>query len=454
VETTYEGIPAISVKVVLDNFPIKPCEACWNCGPPGPQFWVEIERQNPNGGTECWLRTFGVWGGMYGLDSWFYIVPWIYFGNGSIELLNPGQPGIDTCCYFPLKFEGSTWEIKTWPVVSGNYKVELYKWIEDWTFCWWCYDCLKHKFCPWWGPEEHFVLVASHIKKITNQSNDFTALTNLYYVSADNQDTLYNGSTMEVMKEYDIVCQIHTTKRIEDIPTQLIGYLEPEDVAPPTQKIFYRDPAGDIPLPCNQNYPLRIHAYRCTDGFMPYELFPGIEPPEWAEITRYLDCKLYGNDNQAYNDIMMRTYVLSYLQLDCTNDSTVCFRPTACEEMEFEFRFGAELGLKPDDDIRFRITDKDDNTVYENPIIIPYMPPFENPFGVPNPAQPHSMRLFWDGRVNMGPNTGHLADPALDSYSAIVEVYEDENPEPIMTSNIETFDVVPTIDSVLVTHYP
>jgi len=66
IETTWEDIPAISVKVHLDHFPIKPCESCPGCVPPPVEYWVQIERQNPNGGSECWLRSFGVWGGSYG----------------------------------------------------------------------------------------------------------------------------------------------------------------------------------------------------------------------------------------------------------------------------------------------------------------------------------------------------------------------------------------------------
>jgi hypothetical protein len=307
------------------------------------------------------------------------------------------------------------------------------------------------EFCSWGQGWWHFVQETTI--EIKNETNDFTALSDIFYVSADDRDTLYDGATMEVMKEYDIVCRIHSTKKIENIPDQLIGYLEPEGVEPPTQKIFYRDPAGDIPLPCDQDYPLRIYGYRCTDGFMPYELFPEIDPPEWAEITRYLDCKLYGEDNQAYNDIMMRTTIMSYLQLDCTNDSTVCFRPAAGERMEFVFRYGPKIGLNPDMDIRFRISDKDANLVYEQPLIIPYVEPFEDPFGLPPFSLADTMILTWDGRVNTGPNAGHLADPALDSYCAIVQIMNQQG-QPYMETNIETFDVVPTIDSVLVTHYP
>jgi hypothetical protein len=141
------------------------------------------------------------------------------------------------------------------------------------------------------------------------------------------------------------------------------------------------------------------------------------------------------------------------LQLDCTNDSTVCFRPTAGENMEFVFRYGPEIGLGPDDDVRFRVMDKDGNRVYEQPLRIPYTIHIDDPFGGPGFPAPDTMRLFWDGRINFGLFSGHLADPALDSYRAIVQVLDGQG-NPDMETNAETFDVVPTIDSVLVTHYP
>ena len=217
--------------------------------------------------------------------------------------------------------------------------------------------------------------------------------------------------------------------------------------------IFIRDPAGDYQFPCDQHYPYSIYGYRCFDSFMPYTMFPDINPQMWSEITRYLDCKLYPEENKSSNGIGIRTTVMSYLQLDCTNDSTVCFRPTADEQMEFVFRFGPEIGLTDDDDIRFRIEDKDGNRVYEKQIFIPYMDPFTNPFGFPPFSMADTMRLFWDGRINFGLNDGHLADPALDSYRAIVQVL-DSHGNPRMETNVESFDLVPTIDSVLVTHTP
>jgi hypothetical protein len=406
VETTWNGLPAISVKVHLNGFPIKPCDTCPYCAPPPVSFVVGIAWQNPNdpgGDPNCWIPTFAAYA-QYGL---FYISR-VYRGNGSITLLDPGQPGVDTCCYM-LKCSGSTWEIISWPVLSGMYKVELPG----------CGDCTQWKPCDWGPPS--YKLIDKKSKKINNQAADFLAFSDLFYVSSDDQDTLFSGATMEVAKEYDIVCRIHTSKSIEIIPDFLIGYLEPEDLIIPTQKIFIRDPAGDVPLPCNQNYPYRIFGYRCSDSFMPYTMFPHIDPPEWSYLTRYLDCKLYAEENHSRNGIGIRTTIMAGLQLDCTNDSTVCFRPAAWERMEFIFRYGPEMGLTPDHDLRFKISDKDGIWVYEEPISIPYMEPIEDELGIPFTPSADTMILTWDGRQNIGENAGHLADPDLSSYNAVVQ---------------------------------
>ena len=216
-EIEQDGYPGISFYIRFTGFDIKPCIYCFYCPPPPLVYYVRVLWQNPNdpgGDPECWIPAFGAYA-FYGDYGFFHTE--VFLGTGSITLLDPDPDWpeyYDPCCWSPLKCEGNTWQIKTWPVVSGVYRVELYKWIYDWTFCSWCYGCQAHKFCPWWGPEGHFAFVYSHTKKVTNESHDFTALNRLFYVSADNQDTLYDRSTMEVMREYDIVCQIHTTKRI------------------------------------------------------------------------------------------------------------------------------------------------------------------------------------------------------------------------------------------------
>jgi hypothetical protein len=330
---------------------------------------------------------------------------------------------------------GAVWEIFTFPVVSGMYRVDLYS-IDypEWNLgeCPWCIDCSAYKPCEY-GPSSAEFVTSDYVK-VNNEAIDYLAFTDLFYVSSDDQDTVRSGSTMEVAKEYDIVCR----------------YLEPEDVIISTQKAFIRDPAGDEIIPCNQNYPYRTYGYRCYDSFKPYTLFPHIEPHEWSELTRYLDCTMYADENDAERDYTIRTTIMAGLQLDCTNDSTVCFRPTAGEDIQFVFRYAPEMGLNPEMDIRFRVSDKDGITVYDEPLFIPYHEPFQDEFDFPEISAPDTMVITWDGRQNMGDNAGHLANPHLDSYSAIVQIFENQ----IMETNIETFDVVPTIDSLMLTHYP
>lgn len=61
------------------------------------------------------------------------------------------------------------------------------------------------------------------------------------------------------------------------------------------------------------------------------------------------------------------------------------------------------------------------------------------------------MNIIWDGRCNKHQYNGHLADPEKGIYSAgaMISIGEEH-----LKSNIDTFSVVPKIDSVIVTNWP
>ena len=201
---------------------------------------------------------------------------------------------------------------------------------------------------------------------MTNQLGDFAAFTELYFITPDDSDTLYNGSIMKIFDEYDVVCKITTTRDIHSIPYYLTGYLEPEGEPVPTQIMFERWPQGDYSFPCDDDYPLRTYAYRFSAGFIPVALFPAIPPEEWADITRYLECALYGNQNQMNNDARVRGTLMSGLQLDRQNDSTLCFIPANEEEMPFVFRYSPYIGLNPESDVRFRVWNVSNELIWKS----------------------------------------------------------------------------------------
>lgn len=463
IEVNYPNYTGMEFKISFGGFKLKPCDFDTKCIPPPVMFFVQVLWQNPNdltGDPECWIPVYvglAAYGPGDGPGGGY--IRNIH-GIGSIELLNPDHWGDFgcCCCYYPLRCERSYWKVSTWPLVSGIYKVKLYKFnYPEFEVCTWCFDeYLPSKICEWGWPQGAFV--AKRGLKVESELSDYGEFMQLYFLSADGQDSVFNGYSLKVMDDYNAVCKIITTRRIEDAPEQLIGYLLPEDALSPIQITFDRFPEEDYQFPCNQNYPVRIYAYKFNESFRPYQLFPDIEPAEWSNLTKYLDCYLYGVDNNMQNNISIRATVMAGLQLDCKNDSTVCFIPAAEEDIEFVFRYAPDMGFDSDTDIRFRIWDSDElgspsELVYEIPIILRDIDIGPNEWGIPDPQRPDTVRIIWDGRINIGGATeGHLANPHNDPYHARVEVLE--NDDPILASNTEMFDLVPIIDSMLVTHTP
>ena len=449
VATIYEGQPAMKFFVNFGGYLYKPCSYCY-CITPPLEFIVEVLWQDPNdpgGDPNCWIPVFQVLA-HYDRGGELFAFPEKQ-ADGIINLLNPNPDETDRCCYYKINCEGNTWEIYVWPLTSGTYKINLYKGVfPQFHFCYFCCDLWwPFKSCPW-GPGV-WKLADKRSIDIKSQANDFVVFSELYFITPDNSDTLYSGSTLRIFDEYDVVCKILTNHDPHLIPPRLVGYLEPEDQTP-TQITLERWPEGDNVLPCNQNYPMRGYGYRFSNGFKPANLYPGIPPEQWMNTTKYLDCALYGQHNNIDKNISIRGTLMSGLQLDRRNDTTMCFIPAKQEEMDFVFRYSPYIGLDSDSDIRFRVWNSSEELVYERPVQIQdsgYEPGGPDFPGLPDPD---STWIFWDGRINRGANEGHLASPYLDPYTAKVQVFE--NDEPLMETNAEEFNVVPWIDSVLVTH--
>lgn len=131
--------------------------------------------------------------------------------------------------------------------------------------------------------------------------------------------------------------------------------------------------------------------------------------------------------------------------LDCLNDTTVCFVPAKEECIDFKFYYCTSTGIDMTSEVTFFIKDNTDNIVYSQPVGV---------VNWPGPGSPsiYSVYLRWDGRNNWF-NSGHLADPDNGPYHAWVEA----NVGPTLTTYttaFEDFFVVPSIDSILLTHTP
>ena len=326
--------------------------------------------------------------------------------------------------------------------------------------CAWCYDSEPHywKRCEL-GPGV-FRSAGIRYLKVKRDVNDESYITSMFFISTDEQDTVTDYETFRLMEEYKVFCKVLTTKRVEDIPTELTGYLHPQDDLNPTQITFGRWPEGDFVLPCFQDFPYRLFGYKSNEAFTPPDLFPHIEPEEWGNITKYISSFISGRENGMLNDGGVTGIVMSGLQLDCTNDSTVCFIPAADEKMDFIFRYGRDMGFDETTDIRFRTRESDEfgepsGIVYEEPVLVRDVNVDPNEWDIPGIPMPNYVNIKWDGRGNSGLWDGQLVYPHSDPFRATVDVFPPEDPDnPSLSSNTEEFDAVPMIDSVLVTHHP
>jgi hypothetical protein len=431
------GVPGIKATVSFGPIESYLDYPVW-CWPPPPFFGVAVDWRSPND-PDCWFNVFLALEA-YGVGP-NYIV---YRGNGRIILLN-GFPR-DMTCWWPLRCGYNKFSIEVWPLVSGEYRFRLI----SFDFYRWPDDCLEYKPFYTWSYSRPFISDETMFK-IHEQANDFIYFSHLYYYQPDRCDTTFDGGALHVMSDYRIYTKIVTTRQEETLPQTLTGYLRPEGSIIQQQVDFHRWPDGDEGPPCDPTFPVRIYAYESDDLITPYDLW-NYTPDQWKEICKELNLILYGDQNEVGNDIENTVYVMSMITLDCLNDSTVCFVPVAGEQMGFLLRYCDALDPGPETEMTFKVVDRFDDLVYSI-----LLPPGEfqsepNDFGLPVQFNFRQIPIVWDGRNNQDPlDPGHCADPDLSSYKAHVFV---DDPGGDITSNIESFDVVPKIDSVLVTHHP
>jgi hypothetical protein len=443
-----ENYPGLRFQVNYGPFQYRKCDYPADCPPPPPGFGILVEWQSPNAthpDPNCWVPVFAAMTGLADGSSWCRI----FFGEGDIVSLDHTM---FSCCWIPLSCGVNRFIITVGPIVSGNYRVRLlsYDWYEwhEWM------GCDPQASFGGWG-RGRWIETKRATGVVRNTIIDYISFMQLFYMDTDpvEPDTVFNGGAVQVLTYYRIYCKIISTKPPGSIPQQLTGYLYPEGVMDPTQVNFVRWPEGDPMEPCDPDYPLRIYTYQSTQAYRPLDLFPYIPPEDWHSLTRLLTCRLFGEENQVRNDIENTVTVMLMMLLDRENDSTMCFIPAATDTMHFAFLFHrGSLGLDEDSDVRFRVEDKDNTLVYEDPVRISYIDSDPNDFGFPDFPQIDSMRISWDGRMNSGPGADHLANPHNDPYTAQVHLME--NNQPVISSNSEGFDAVPWIDSVLVTHMP
>lgn len=431
------GIPGIKAKInfgeIISYYDYPPW--CW---PPPPFFYVLIDRQGPND-PNCWFNVFmarqatGV-----GPDYT------IYRGNGSIERI--GAPPIDETCWWPLACGYNQFLLRAWPLESGKYRVRLISF--DWYL--WPGGCIENKPFYTWNDSRPFISDERTLK-IQREANDFIVFSHLYYYGQQRNDSTFDGGSLHVFSDYRIVTKVVTSKLEETIPDNLTAYLSPEGALNPIQIRFERWREGDEGPPCDPTFPVRIYAYRSEQTINPFTLW-NYPPEEWNRLARELKCDLYGQENGVQNDLENTVHVMSLVNLDCQNDTSVCFIPVNCELMGFVFRYSDAIEISDNAEVTFNVNDNLGNLVYSVPLPLIDFEHEPNDFGFPNAPQFRALRLFWDGRNNQDIiNPGRCVDPELSSYKAHVYI---DDPNGDIMSNEEAFNVAPLIDSILITHSP
>jgi hypothetical protein len=414
------------------------------CTPPPPFFAVIVDWISPDDPT-CRINVFmGIQAVCAGIRGGYIIR-----GQGHIWLDNSDLPWNGWCITWPLICGMNHFRLEIGPLFpsgeglpDGNYRISLISWNY---FLW-------PKACD---PERHFTenwvynLYATDSREfqINGDIGDQTLETGLHYFGVARNDSIYNGGTLHVFSDYRLKCKVYSFKSEALMPETLIGELVPEG-RPGNSIILERSPDDDE-LSCDPDYPLSHFAYTSVDLINPADLWPGHY--DWDRTARQLSCNFGAEENDLDLPASIVVYVLANLNLDRLNDSTECFIPVICETMDFEFKFSEDLNLDDNSYIGFIVRNGNYEWVYHTPLIFgdANEEPGGNDWGIPDPPQMYTIPILWDGRDNQD-NPGHFVDPDLGPYQAYVIITEDQT---MIMSNIEGFNVVPMIDSVLVTHH-
>ena len=421
------------------------------CLYPYPCFMVAVDWQSPND-EHCWFRVFSA---VIGPQMWpvdppqnlFFepprpdaIITWGRGLTGCLDILKePYQ------CWWAINRGYNRYYIETGPLISGMYRLRticqhfpLYKYEYE--------ACQDEKFVYTLTHWQPFVCDESYFR-VKDQSKDFTEVTQLYYADSAGTTNIYGDEALNLLTKYWGICVFRTTRPEGSIPGSFVGEFYGEGNYYPVPKQFVRWPDGDRGV-CDPEAIYKDYAYRTKQMIRPID-FWNLPPEEWHTISLKLDCRIGGLEPAPQYDTSVTEHVASLLYLRYLNDSTNCIIPTRGDTARFQFIYTDSLGLTQASDLSFNVKDNQDAVVYRFRFHIPGKGPGGEDPGTPPVQQAHVVPLFWNGRWNMIPNPGHCADPELGPYGAYVELNAGSE---IMQSNVDTFWVVPKIDSVLITH--
>jgi hypothetical protein len=421
------------------------CEYPWHCQPPPEVYALVLEWNSPNA-PNCWWRVATI----------FMVGDLRMYREGFVDLVwqsGDGEPPW-LCGVFSNYIEKgmNDFDFFFYNLVSGLYRVRTF--VIDW------YEwqpgleyCDENKPLYMWG---RFRWEAGPIRNIQFNStqNDFIAYEQLFYINAATNDTIYDDNMLDVLSYYNLACVIRTTRRPPDIPQDLLGWFYPEGALNPIPVDFDRWAQGDAGPPCDPFYPLRDYAYITDQAYRPLDLW-NFQPEEWSSLELSLGCTLWSDQNptcEFVNNIGIREQIISNLCLRPLNDTTYSFIPAKGEYINFQFIYSTTMGLGPEDEVYLKVEDCNHELVYISPVAIP--PPMEgdpNEWGLPFFDWGYMLPVSWNGRNNYDVfDYNRLPEPDDNPYRAYIMVEEGVGLE----SNSELFNVIPFVDSILISHTP
>ena len=457
----YDGKPAGKITATL-KFGQLTCPNDYPgwCYYPDPGFEVDLHWVDPRIYPPCEVPIFEamILGGsayVWIQQAWWRCGFWdkkLVWGEGTIRKRHHGSCEWSYWLGGLYNYFQSGWsyfDVEAGPLCPGYYVMRLYTY--QWPLS---YEemagCEYMKDPDWYWESMSYVKVAEKRIYVPQacinplRLHDLIGIDDGSFDPEGDWDTVYAEQALTVNHKYWLAVNLRTDVHEGMLPNFLVGELRPggdgaRDDLPIT---LFRWPEGDGRF-C-EGSPMKDYAYRTQEKHIPFDLWD-LTPREWAGVFRPLDCNFSKYDNGTDNSLEERFYVVSDVALDCLNDTTVCFVPAKEECIDFIFYYCTSTGIDMTSEVTFYVKDNYDHLLYSQPVGV---------VNWPGPGSPsiYSVYLRWDGRNNLF-SEGHLADPDNGPYHAWVEA----NVGPVLTTyltSIEDFFVVPSIDSILLTHAP
>jgi hypothetical protein len=411
------------------------------CLPPPPMFCVLVDWASP-AEPNCWvLVAGGVAGGVY--------MGTLTFGSCELRYIDAEKVDLPGVCTQGVHPGWNRYAIWAGPLRSGKYRLRLYCFnYPDFHFG--LGSCPPHKPNYWQYAGTPYITDEATIE-VKENCYDFSKITSVFYLANNGTHRVYGNQVLNVLTPYHCVAVLTSTQDAQTIPREIYARLRIDSISAPHPFKFVRWPQADRGS-CDTNYMIKHYYYISQNEIIPKDYFD-LSPEEWSNVSKVLECDIFGEHSMLanFNDTSIANHIVARLYLDYMNDSTGCFIPVKGDTAYFRFMFSDSVGLDSTSLVYFNIEDRNGDSVYLSPISITDIHFDTTIFNLPG-INAAVIPITWNGRYNVGEHNGHFADPENDPYLAYISVNpRSGNP---MYSNADTANVVPKLDSVIVTHRP